>query len=127
MEKRPMIQAACKNVPQPIRKDGAGATVREFPITTLAGVNMRLTPGGVRELHWHQQAEWAYMLLGRARITSVDQKMCCRPILAYRRMLLHTFLQSKSISTKTMFLVRWKVRKSSLRMVPFPKALHINC
>ncbi|BBI33291.1 oxalate decarboxylase family bicupin [Cohnella abietis] len=49
-------------------------TVRELPIaTTLAGVNMRLTPGGVRELHWHQQAEWAYMLLGRARITSLDQ------------------------------------------------------
>ncbi|WP_442600575.1 oxalate decarboxylase family bicupin [Paenibacillus sp. KN14-4R] len=50
-------------------------TVRELPIaTTLAGVNMRLTPGGVRELHWHQQAEWAYMLYGRARITSVDQQ-----------------------------------------------------
>jgi oxalate decarboxylase len=30
---------------------------------------MRLNPGGVRELHWHKQAEWAYMLLGRARIT----------------------------------------------------------
>jgi len=50
-------------------------TVRELPIaTTLAGVNMRLTPGGVRELHWHQQAEWAYMMLGQARITSVDQE-----------------------------------------------------
>jgi oxalate decarboxylase len=50
-------------------------TVRQLPIaTTLAGVNMRLTPGGVRELHWHQQAEWAFMLLGRARITSVDQE-----------------------------------------------------
>ncbi|MCQ6560593.1 oxalate decarboxylase family bicupin [Paenibacillus mendelii] len=42
--------------------------------TTLAGVNMSLTPGGVRELHWHQQAEWAYMLCGSARITSVDQE-----------------------------------------------------
>ncbi|MFE1628970.1 oxalate decarboxylase family bicupin [Brevibacillus reuszeri] len=50
-------------------------TVRELPIaTTMAGVNMSLTPGGVRELHWHQQAEWSYMLLGRARITSVDQR-----------------------------------------------------
>jgi oxalate decarboxylase len=50
-------------------------TVRELPIATmLAGVNMRLTSGGVRELHWHQQAEWSYMLLGRARITSVDQE-----------------------------------------------------
>lgn len=49
-------------------------TVRELPIaTTLAGVNMSLTPGGVRELHWHQQAEWSYMLLGHARITAVDQ------------------------------------------------------
>lgn len=49
-------------------------TVRELPIaTTLAGVNMSLTPGGVRELHWHQQAEWSYMLLGSARITAVDQ------------------------------------------------------
>jgi len=48
-------------------------TSRELPIaTTLAGVNMSLTPGGVRELHWHQQAEWAYMLVGSARITSVD-------------------------------------------------------
>ncbi|SFJ15425.1 oxalate decarboxylase family bicupin [Thermoflavimicrobium dichotomicum] len=49
-------------------------TVRQLPIaTTLAAVNMYLTPGGVRELHWHQQAEWAYMLWGRARITAVDQ------------------------------------------------------
>jgi oxalate decarboxylase len=49
-------------------------TERELPIaTTLAGVNMRLNPGGVRELHWHKQAEWAYMLLGRARITAVDE------------------------------------------------------
>lgn len=49
-------------------------TVRELPIaTTLAGVNMRLKPGGVREMHWHKEAEWAYMLNGRARITAVDQ------------------------------------------------------
>lgn len=49
-------------------------TIRELPVaTTIAGVNMSLTPGGVRELHWHQQAEWSYMLLGHARITAVDQ------------------------------------------------------
>ncbi|ACX66916.1 oxalate decarboxylase family bicupin [Paenibacillus sp. FSL H8-0457] len=48
-------------------------TVRDLPIaTTLAGVNMSLTPGGVRELHWHQQAEWAYMIWGIARITAMD-------------------------------------------------------
>ncbi|MGG4141706.1 oxalate decarboxylase family bicupin [Paenibacillus algorifonticola] len=49
-------------------------TARELPIaTTLAGVNMSLIAGGVREMHWHQQAEWSYMLLGNARITAVDQ------------------------------------------------------
>jgi oxalate decarboxylase len=48
-------------------------TVRELPVATeLAGVNMRLKPGGIRELHWHKEAEWAYMLAGRARITAVD-------------------------------------------------------
>jgi oxalate decarboxylase len=49
-------------------------TVRELPVaTTLAGVNMRLKPGAIRELHWHKEAEWAYMLAGRAQITAVDQ------------------------------------------------------
>jgi oxalate decarboxylase len=48
-------------------------TSRELPVsTTLAGVNMRLKPGGIRELHWHKEAEWAYMLAGRARITAID-------------------------------------------------------
>src|SRR5216684_3233760 len=48
-------------------------TARELPVSTsLAGVNMRLKPGGIRELHWHKEAEWAYMLAGRARITAVD-------------------------------------------------------
>ncbi len=50
-------------------------TVRELPIATeLAGVNMRLKPGGIRELHWHKEAEWAYMLAGRCRITAVDEQ-----------------------------------------------------
>jgi oxalate decarboxylase len=49
-------------------------TVRELPIsTTMAGVNMRLTAGGVREMHWHKESEWALMLNGRARLTAVDQ------------------------------------------------------
>jgi oxalate decarboxylase len=53
---------------------GRQTTDRELPIAKeLAGVNMRLTPGGVREMHWHQAAEWAYMIKGRARITAIDQ------------------------------------------------------
>jgi oxalate decarboxylase len=31
-----------------------------------------LKPGAIRELHWHKEAEWAYMLAGSARITAVD-------------------------------------------------------
>lgn len=48
-------------------------TVRELPVSkTMAGVNMRLTAGGVRELHWHTANEWALMLYGTARITAID-------------------------------------------------------
>ncbi|CAN2247703.1 oxalate decarboxylase [Bacillus vallismortis] len=50
-------------------------TVRELPISeNLASVNMRLKPGAIRELHWHKEAEWAYMIYGRARVTIVDEQ-----------------------------------------------------
>jgi oxalate decarboxylase len=49
-------------------------TVRELAVSkTLAGVNMRLTAGGVRELHWHTADEWAIVLYGTARITAIDR------------------------------------------------------
>ncbi|WP_375465049.1 oxalate decarboxylase family bicupin [uncultured Methylobacterium sp.] len=49
-------------------------TIRELPISkAMAGVNMRLKADAVREMHWHKEAEWSYMLKGRARITAVDQ------------------------------------------------------
>jgi len=48
-------------------------TVRELPVSkSMAGVDMRLTAGGIRELHWHTAAEWAFMLYGNARITAID-------------------------------------------------------
>jgi len=48
-------------------------TVRELPVSkSMAGVDMRLTAGGIRELHWHTAAEWALMLYGNARITAID-------------------------------------------------------
>src|ERR1700689_1155363 len=48
-------------------------TVRELAVSTsIAGVDMRLTAGGVRELHWHAAGEWAIMLYGNARITAID-------------------------------------------------------
>jgi oxalate decarboxylase len=48
-------------------------TVREMAVSkSIAGVDMRLTAGGIRELHWHTAAEWALMLYGNARITGLD-------------------------------------------------------
>jgi oxalate decarboxylase len=38
----------------------------------LAGVNMRLTVGSFRELHWHTADEWAIMLNGNARVTVMN-------------------------------------------------------
>ena len=45
-------------------------TQRVLPTSKeLAGVNMRLTAGSYRELHWHTADEWAYVLYGNARVT----------------------------------------------------------
>jgi oxalate decarboxylase len=50
-------------------------TVRELPVSTeIAGVNMRLTPGGIRELHWHKEAEWAYVIAGGCRVSILDEE-----------------------------------------------------
>ena len=47
--------------------------VHDFPISTeIAGVNMRLTAGGIRELHWHKADEWALMLNGNCRLTALN-------------------------------------------------------
>lgn len=33
---------------------------------------MRLDEGAIRELHWHKEAEWAYVLEGEVQITALD-------------------------------------------------------
>lgn len=58
----------------PKRIQGGGwthqVTQRELPPSRdLAGVNMRLTSGSFRELHWHTANEWAIMLTGQARVS----------------------------------------------------------
>jgi oxalate decarboxylase len=48
-------------------------TQRELPSSQdIAGVNMRLTAGSYRELHWHTADEWAYVLYGNARVTVMN-------------------------------------------------------
>ena len=66
-----------------IERDGKGwtgpggsakeAAIAEFPLSqSIAGVSMRLNPGGFRELHWHAiAAEWAYVLEGHVRTTVI--------------------------------------------------------
>ncbi|KAI0701226.1 oxalate decarboxylase [Cytidiella melzeri] len=40
--------------------------------TEMAGVNMRLEAGSIRELHWHKTAEWAFVLQGSVQISVVN-------------------------------------------------------
>ncbi|MBX3540347.1 MAG: cupin domain-containing protein [Chelatococcus sp.] len=51
-----------------------GASVKQFPASQgIAGVSMRLEPGGMRELHWHANAaEWAYVISGNCRTTLLN-------------------------------------------------------
>ncbi len=50
-------------------------TNRELPAShDLAGVDMCLKPGAYRELHWHKEAEWAFMIAGNARVTALDEQ-----------------------------------------------------
>jgi oxalate decarboxylase len=71
----PQFWASFNNAPRRIQ-DGGWArqvTKSDFPIsTTISGVNMRLSAGGIRELHWHQAAEWAFMTYGSCRVTVLD-------------------------------------------------------
>jgi oxalate decarboxylase len=67
--------ASFNTAPKRIQNGGWArqVTVDDFAIATeISGVNMRLTAGGIRELHWHQAAEWAIMTYGNCRITILD-------------------------------------------------------
>jgi oxalate decarboxylase len=57
----PQFWASFNNAPKRIQNGGWArqVTQADFQISeTIAGVNMRLTAGGVRELHWHVFSEW---------------------------------------------------------------------
>jgi oxalate decarboxylase len=71
----PLTWASFNNAPKRIQNGGWArqVTVDDFPIAKeISGVNMRLTSGGIRELHWHQAAEWAIMTYGNCRVTVLD-------------------------------------------------------
>jgi oxalate decarboxylase len=60
-------------VPHPVLQGGREWRVdaSRFPIsTTITGVILDLDPGGLRELHWHPNAdEWQYVIDGRMAVT----------------------------------------------------------
>jgi oxalate decarboxylase len=71
----PMFWASFNNAPRRIQNGGWArqVTQADFQIAEeISGVNMRLIRGGIRELHWHQAAEWAYVTKGSVRITTID-------------------------------------------------------
>lgn len=71
----PLFWASFNNAPRRIQNGGWArqVTQADFQISEeISGVNMRLTHGGIRELHWHQAAEWAYVTYGTCRITTID-------------------------------------------------------
>jgi oxalate decarboxylase len=71
----PMDWASFNNAPKRVQNGGWArqVTVEDFAISKeISGVNMRLTSGGIRELHWHQAAEWAIMTYGKCRVTVLD-------------------------------------------------------
>src|SRR5712675_1072442 len=72
----PLSWASFNNAPRRIQNGGWARQVTQdsFAVAdTISGVNMRLTSGGIREMHWHQFAEWAYMTYGTCRITVLDE------------------------------------------------------
>ena len=70
-----MFWASFNNAPRRIQNGGWArqVTQSDFQIATeISGVNMRLIRGGIRELHWHQAAEWAFVTKGAIRVTTID-------------------------------------------------------
>ena len=73
----PQFWASFNNAPRRIQAGGWArqVTQSDFQISeSISGVNMRLDAGGIRELHWHLAAEWAFVSYGNCRITVLDPK-----------------------------------------------------
>ena len=75
----PLFWNSFNDAPRRIQ-DGGWArqvTQADFQVSdSISGVNMRLDAGGVREMHWHQAAEWAFMSYGNCRVTNNIPDVC---------------------------------------------------
>jgi oxalate decarboxylase len=71
----PLFWASFNDAPRRIQNGGWArqVTQADFQVSeAISGVNMRLAAGGVRELHWHQAAEWGFVTYGSCRVTAID-------------------------------------------------------
>lgn len=72
---QPFFWSSFNISPKRVQRGGWAREVtgHDFAISKeISGVNMHLAPGGIRELHWHQTAEWAVMTRGYCRVTTID-------------------------------------------------------
>ena len=61
----------------PIKATSGGwareVTTRGLPLATgIAGAHLFINAGGAREMHWHDSAEWAYVVDGHCQVTVTD-------------------------------------------------------
>ncbi|MBE7218933.1 MAG: cupin domain-containing protein [Caulobacteraceae bacterium] len=73
----PLFWASFNTAPRRIQAGGWARQVTQgdFQVSEeISGVNMRLAAGGVREMHWHQAAEWGFVSYGSCRVTVLDLK-----------------------------------------------------
>ena len=74
---QPFFWSSFNISPRRVQRGGWAREVTQpdFAISDeIAGVNMYLEAGGIRELHWHQTAEWAIMTRGACRITTLSRE-----------------------------------------------------
>ncbi|MBN9212193.1 MAG: cupin [Microbacterium sp. 71-36] len=74
---QPFFWSSFNISPRRIQRGGWAreVTQQDFAVSEeISGVNMYLEAGGIRELHWHQTAEWAVMTRGRCRITTLNRR-----------------------------------------------------
>lgn len=75
----PLVQDAVHKLPDYYSRFGsakwtvtAGGRYKEsstvdLPGTTISAILVELAPGGMREPHWHDPNEWAYVIKGTCR------------------------------------------------------------
>ena len=61
----------------PIKATSGGwareVTTRGLPLATgIAGAHLFINAGGAREMHWHNSAEWAYVVDGHCQVSVID-------------------------------------------------------